>query len=295
MKALYSLWRAAGATALVLLLFVVAGCGGGGDGGGGAVLPLASSGTGAGTGTPAQQPSGGRVVSQSIRSAKNNTTYDITIFIPASYDASSERYPTIYALDGDAVFNLSQTRFNNFKSILEKRGTKAILVGIGGTARRQEDYNLPGAIAYHDFLTLELIPFVESQFRADPKTRMLSGLSTSGNLPATALFLEGGKELVFSHFLSSEAAFWQQREDLEKLEQKMFDTLAGKPLPATLILAQCSDERRCNTVQVHAMYTRMAARNYVDLKLIETYFADYGHADMDLPAFEDAISRILGP
>jgi len=189
MKALYSLWRAAGATALVLLLFVVAGCGGGGDGGGGAVLPLASSGTGAGTGTPAQQPSGGRVVSQSIRSAKNNTTYDITIFIPASYDASSERYPTIYALDGDAMFNLSQTRFNNFKSILEKRGTKAILVGIGGTARRQEDYNLPGAIAYHDFLTLELVPFVESQFRADPKTRMLSGLSTSGNLPATALFL----------------------------------------------------------------------------------------------------------
>ncbi|RST46776.1 alpha/beta hydrolase [Variovorax sp. MHTC-1] len=292
MKALHSLLRGAGAGALLLLL-LVAGCGGGG-GGGGAAIPLATT-DATGTTTPVQQPTSGRVVSQSIKSAKTGATYNVEVFIPASYDANSDPYPTIYALDGDATFNLSETRFTNFRSILEKRGTKAILVGIGGTVRRQEDYNLPGAIAYHDFLSLELIPLIEARYRADPKKRMLSGLSTSGNLAATALFLEGAKELVFSYFISSEAAFWQQLQDVEALEQKMFDSLAGRPLPATLILAQCSDERSCNTKYVHAMYTRMAARNYVGLNLIETYFPANGHANMDLPAFEDAISRIVGP
>lgn len=292
MKGLHCSLKVAAGGALLLLL-LVAGCGGGG-GGAGAAFPLSGTGA-AGTTTPVQQPLSSRVVSQSIKSGKTGATYNVEVFVPASYEANSDQYPTIYALDGDATFNLSQTRFSNFRSILEKSGTKAILVGIGGTARRQEDYNLPGAIAYHEFLTSELIPFIEARYRADPKKRMLSGLSTSGNLAATALFLEGAKELVFSYFLSSEAAFWQQLQDVEALEQKMFDSLAGRPLPATLILAQCSDERSCNTKYVHAMYTRMAARNYAGLNLIETYFPANGHADMDLPAFEDAISRIVGP
>lgn len=290
MKALNSWLKGAGA---LFLLLLGAGCGGGGGGGGAAIPPITTSATGAPA--PVQPPVNGRVASHSLKSEMTGATYDIEVFVPASYDASADAYPTIYALDGDAIFNLSQTRFTNFKAILEKRGTKAILVGIGGTARRQQDYNLPGAIPYHDFLTLELIPFVEARYRADPKKRMLSGLSTSGNLAATALFLEGAKELVFSYFVSSEAAFWQQLQDVEALEQKMFDSLAGRPLPATLILAQCSNDRSCNTRYVHAMYTRMAARNYLGLNLIETYFPENGHADMDLPAFEDAIGRVLGP
>ena len=245
-----------------------------------------------GGGVPVQPgPSAdGRVVTETITSSTNGVRYPIDVFIPAAYDSSSDAVPIIYALDGDATNGLPDTRFTNLKKVLLKRGTKAILVGIGNTARRQEDYNFPGANAYHTFLTKDLVPYIESKYRADPKKRMLTGLSTSGNLAATALFLEAPDNLVFSYFISIEAAFWQQEGDNNALEKKMFDALAGRPLPVTLILAHCASG--CNEVQVKAMYRRMADRHYAGLELIDTEF-NSTHVGTDVLAFEDAIVRIF--
>ena len=146
------------------------------------------------------------MVSETVSAKAYGVDYRIDIYIPASYDAGTDSFATIYALDGDATNGLPDTRFVNLKNILQRRGTKAILVGIGGSARRQEDYNFPGANGYHAFLAKELVPYLESKYRMDPKRRMLSGLSTSGNLAATAMFLEAPDQLVFSYFLSTEAA-----------------------------------------------------------------------------------------
>lgn len=229
-------------------------------------------------------------MSETVKSSINGVSYPITIFIPAAYETGADAFPTIYALDGDATNGQPDTRFMNLRSILLKRGTKALLIGIGNTARRQEDYNFPGADAYHAFLAKDLIPFVESRYRTDPKMRMLTGLSTSGNLAATALFLEAPDNLIFSHFISIEAAFWQQEAQNYQLEQKMFDALAGRPLPVTLILAHCGSN--CNGPYVKEMYQRLADRHYVGLQLIETEFAA-SHVGTDMPAFEDAIARIF--
>jgi hypothetical protein len=274
-----------------VVLAGVSACGGGGGGGGGGGVPMLPPTSGAPVQPPAPAPSGdGRVVNESIRSSANGVTYPITIFLPAAYEAGSDAFPTIYALDGDATNGQPETRFMNLRNILLKRGTKALLIGIGNTARRQEDYNFPGADAYHAFLAKELIPFIESKYRADPKMRMLTGLSTSGNLAASALFLEAPDNLVFSHFISIEGAFWQQQSHLYQLEQKMFDALAGRPLPVTLILAHCGSN--CNGPQVKAMYQRMADRRYPGLQLIETEFVA-SHVGADVLAFEDAMVRIF--
>lgn len=269
----------------------VSACGGGGGGGGGGGVPILPP-TGGAPVQPVQPaPSGdGRVVNETVKSSTTGVSYPITIFIPAAYDAGTDAFPTIYALDGDATNGQPETRFMNLRNILLKRGTKALLIGIGNTARRQEDYNFPGAEAYHAFLTKDLVPLVESKYRSDPSKRMLTGLSTSGNLAATALFLEAADNLVFSHFISIEAAFWQQQAQNYELEQKMFDALAGRPLPVTLILAHCGGS--CNGPYVKEMYQRMADRHYVGLQLIETEFAA-SHVGTDVLAFEDAIARIL--
>lgn len=255
---------------------LAAGCGGGGE-----------------TAAPVQaaQPAG-RMVSLTVPSQKVGFTYNIDVYLPASYDASSAAYPTIYALDGDSRFDGINTRFDNFRETLRSKGTDAILVGIGGTARRLTDYNFPGATAFHDFLTTELIPLVDARFRTVQGKRMLAGISTSGNLAATALFLEATSTFSFSHFLSTEGAFWQQPDAINTLEQQMFDATRGRSIPVTLVLVRATAGTGTNATYVHDLFLRLDARRYAGLTLIETSFAT-GHVESDNPAFADVVGRIF--
>lgn len=296
MTCLDGVWRGLRGAAGAGLLVLLAACGGGGGGGGGGGLPVLPPVTGQPSDPPQNPPPAagvGRVVAHGLQSMQVGSEYALEVYLPPSYGTGSTRYPTIYVLDGDAKFTGTETRFQTFRQSLERLRAEAILIGIGGTARRQTDYNFPGANAYHRFLTLELVPFIESTYRADPKMRMLTGLSTSGNLAASALFLEGPDKLVFSYFLSFEAAFWQQRDELYALEKAMFDAMGDKSLPVTLILAHGYDNSGSNAPYVNAMYERIAASRYKGLTLIKSGFQQ-SHVGTDQPAFEDSIRRILG-
>ncbi len=241
---------------------------------------------------PAEAPVS-RVVSATLASAHTGATYPLEIYLPASYDGGSAPYPVIYAMDGDGIFNPPGTRFANFREILEQRGSEAILVGIGGTARREQDYTLPGAVAYHDFLALELVPFIEANYRADPGRRMLTGLSLSGSMAGIALLLEGAADGPrFSHYLAFEGAFDFQPAEYQALEQQMHDALGGRPLPATLVLTRCDHPTECNFDPVGGLYQRLLARAYPGLSVSETTYATT-HTGTDIPSFADAVARLL--
>jgi predicted alpha/beta superfamily hydrolase len=259
----------------------------------------------------------GSVTLASIDSVQTGATYPIFVYLPTSYESGTATYPAIYATDGDATFP-PENRFVNFARILQRRHVDAILVGIGGTARRERDYLLPGAVAYHEFLTQELIPFVESHFRADPRRRTLSGISFGGSFVVTALFLEAPKTLFFSHFISAEGSFWQ-RSFLAQ-EQEFTATIGTKSIPATLILARGAPGQaqylqfpsaggnksmagasdlsrgfnpdRTNDIEVNAFYRRMRDRHYDGLTLIESDF-NTDHIATDNPSFDDAMARIF--
>ncbi|MDH6592777.1 enterochelin esterase-like enzyme [Variovorax sp. TBS-050B] len=286
-------------------------CGGGGGGGGIPIVPVAAVAPPAEPPAPAPPPPppappapdvpaappadapASRVVSATIASSKTGATYALEIHLPASYDGGSARYPVIYAMDGDGVFNPPGTRFANFKTILDERRTEAILVGIGGTARREQDYTLPGATAYHDFLTLELVPFIEAGYRTDPARRLLTGLSLSGSMAGIALFLEGAAgSLTFSHFLAFEGAFDFQAAEYRELEQRMHDALGDRPLAATLLLTRCDHPTECNSGPVDGLYQRLRARGQPGLAVSEATYATT-HTGTDLPSFADAVARVL--
>ena len=176
---------------------------------------------------------------------------------------------------------------------------------------------LPDAKAYHEFLTQELIPFIGSHFRADPKRRILSGLSPGGVFVVTALFLEAPDTLFFSHYISAEGSFFLPSS--VALERTVSGTIGTKSLPATLILARGSVGNKgppqqfsaaggkgnfaianlardhgefSNSDEVNSLYRRMVSRHYVDLILIETNFAT-DHVGTDSLTFEDAVVRIF--
>lgn len=254
---------------LVLLAAALSACGGGGS-----------------SGDPPSQPSG-QVISSTLFSQATGAPYAIQVWLPASYASGTGLLPVIYATEGDAPYGPGGlSRFDAFKDAMQRRGTQAILVGIGGTQRRNSDFLLPGAASYLQFIATELAPTIERQYRADAKRRALSGLSHGGYFVVAALVLEAPSgRLSFSHYLSTDSSFGTHGNASGYLQFEQ--SIAGRALPATLFLAGAQN---FNGPMVRALYEQMTAEAHPGLTLAH---AEYNstHVGSDLPAFEDALSR----
>jgi hypothetical protein len=270
--------------AAAALLLLLAACGGGG--GGGAEPP-----------PPAQQV--GRVVAMSLRSTHNGFTYPIEIYLPESYAAGGARYPVIYATESDAPYGTfvggsgfgasNRSRFTAFKEAMQRRGTQAILVGVGGTARRGTDFLLPGAVDYTRFLAQELAPAIDREYRTDPARRALSGLSHGGYYVVAALVLEASTGTPsFSHYLSTESSFGGHGNVQEYLAfERELDRAGARSVPVVLFLAGA---KGFNQAIADAVYLQMAAHAHPGLTLALAEYATT-HVGADLPAFEEALVR----
>jgi len=120
--------------------------------------------------------------------------FHVYVMVPNGYDErSAEKYPTIYLLDGGGLFPLltAYYQYLNFGEEIPD----AIIVGIsygGDTPEegnyRSTDYTAPsaerdywgGAEKFQQFLGDELMPVIESGYRADPERRVIFGQSIGG-------------------------------------------------------------------------------------------------------------------
>ncbi|MCQ3829257.1 alpha/beta hydrolase [Microbulbifer elongatus] len=127
--------------------------------------------------------------------------YHIYIRLPEDYaDSSQKQYPIIYLLDGDSLFPILAA--NHMFLHYDDDIPEAIVVGIayGGfdpeTNWRDFDFSTyaadwkrsGGAEAFHNFLEHELLPEVESRYRADTERRVLFGQSRGGFMALYSAF-----------------------------------------------------------------------------------------------------------
>jgi hypothetical protein len=222
-----------------------------------------------------------------LRSSRNSVEYDVAIYVPPAYDAHTAPVPVIFALD-------AQIRYSSFLDVMRTSGAKAILVLIYDMGRRQTDFNMPGARDFLAFLTADLIPYVEANYRTDARKRVLTGLSTGGNFPFHALFMEAPDRMSFAHYWSSEGAFWQQRDIVYAEEAEMFAAVGASALPVTLIFAHSYPASNTNSLVVSELYRQVASRNYRGLRLYDMGYP-YGHVEMDAPSFRDSLGILFGP
>ena len=193
---------------------LAAACGGSGGGG--------SSG---GTGTP--PPATGAVTTLSLASAQVGQTYNITVYTPPGYATSTGPKAVIYSLDHELEFAVVREAVESFN-------LDAIVVSIGNISpdRRFIDFDLPGAEPYFRFLTLELGPFIEAQYRIDPARRTLMGYSLSGLMAVLALLNDNRTQRYFSGYVITDPSLQFHTATLYALEQQMFD--ATRRVPVTV-------------------------------------------------------------
>lgn len=125
-----------------------------------------------------------------VLSKETGTNYHIYVRLPEGYDAnSSKKYPVVYLLDGDSLFPLLAP--THLFLTYDDNLPEAIVVGIAygsfdpNINKRDIDFsatsNNPkrpaGASQFLQFLSNELLPITEQQYRTDPGQRILIGQS----------------------------------------------------------------------------------------------------------------------
>ncbi len=130
-----------------------------------------------------------------------NENRPLRIYLPDNYSKDSIRYPVIYLIDGEwrFVHGTSTVRFLSAEGFMPE----AIVVGIPNIARERDLLPDKGADLYRDFITKELIPSIEKQYRADT-FRVLIGHSFGGVFAMHMLTTMPG---YFSGYIMIDPAF----------------------------------------------------------------------------------------
>ena len=141
---------------------------------------------------------------------------DVAVWLPPGYDASKRsRYPVLYMLDGQNVFDPATSSFGTdwaadeaADSLIRAKVIEpVIIVAAYNTKNRNEEY-LPGGKsgAYLDFMVHALKPFIDSAYRTRPEAAhtMIGGSSAGG---VSAFMLVWEHPSVFSRALCFSPAF----------------------------------------------------------------------------------------
>jgi uncharacterized protein len=156
--------------------------------------------------------------------------YIIQVGLPIGYSHSDKTYPVLYVLDGDKSFGMTKeitdwlTWSNEIRNI--------IVVGISygrGSAvwwtKRARDYtqfkdtvyyyypNAGGADDFLLFIKNELFPAVNKNYRTNPDSNAILGLSFGGLLSSYALFTQ--PDLFKSYIIISPSLFWNGKSILK--------------------------------------------------------------------------------
>lgn len=210
----------------------------------------------------------------------------IYISLPESYEESDKHYPVLYILDGDMAYGMAASiaRYLQFGGNIPN----LIIVGIGyGTLKkdsgnmRQRDYSptekigkpgtTGGAKNFLNFLTNELFPYIDSNYRTDKNDKTVFGYSIAGLFGLYTLF---NKPETFNRYIiGSPYLPWDNDVIFDEEEQAAIKFTEINAKVFISVGSEESTEKYFNPVD--ELVTILEERNYKGLTL-ETKVFDGG-------------------
>lgn len=218
-------------------------------------------------------------IDQTITSAFTNNTYTFHVYLPPEYQQEPERqFPTLYFTDAE-WYREFQYRVIDFEA------RPLIAVGIEHHDRRGTDYVMPGAQSYHLFLTEELIPRIESQYRVLDGERTLKGDSGGGSQTLTSMFLDDQNPPVFKYHMAFDP-YIAGLGNIETLMAQRDTTLMYKTLVITGM-------RRGFHSTVAPFVDRLESSSLTELNVYHAVY-DLDHQDATWSSFSNALEVVYG-
>ncbi len=152
-----------------------------------------------------------------------NNKRDIRIYLPESYFNSNKYYPVMYMQDGQGVFSPGGWMAERTYDSLVSSGKieEVILVGINNTVNRLSEYWPPypygagTADQYLKFLTDELLPYIEENYRVKKGAKYCAILGSSAG-GVFAFYAAWVRPDIFGMAACMSPSFWGCDESLLK-------------------------------------------------------------------------------
>lgn len=205
-----------------------------------------------------------------------------SIYLPDGYETSSRLYPVLYLLHGYSYNENSWIQYGQIQEVVDRcitqNETSKVIVVMpdGGNSWYQND--LEGKARYEDYFVNELIPFIESQYRARPEKqfRAIAGFSMGG---WGALLLAMKHYNLFSSVAGINAAIYKDEQIAsDNLDQKRYDEAFGHLYGLGLKGMDRINSKYKNNAPIHLLSSLSAE----DLKKIR-YFIDCADDDFLIP------------
>jgi hypothetical protein len=238
---------------------------------------------------------------RTIRSASTGRDYDIYVHVPSDYaKETTKKYPVLYILDGQWDFKLMDSVLGGL--VYDKFMPEIILVGITYSGANPDYFSLRamdltptateqvkgsgGGPKFLKFLKEELIPFIETNYRADSSQRILQGQSYGGLFTLYAMFSDPG--LFSAYIAASPAVTYDERY---AFKQEAAYAQSHKELPVKLFLAVGGSEDL--TTPVEEFMKQLRSRDYKGLKLETRVIEGERHASNKPELFNRGLRYIF--
>jgi predicted alpha/beta superfamily hydrolase len=210
-----------------------------------------------------------------------NREYRLAVCFPDDYASTQQAYPVMYLLDGSILFGMAAS----LTGLLNMFGTlpKMIVVGINYNFRsygklfqlRELDFKIPQvqdappdshADRFLAAIKQEIIPFVESNYRADPAERIIYGYSSSGFFVLYALFHEPG---LFRRYLAGSGDTDLSYPYMLAHDQRLVSREKKDPIDLYLSVGSLEERITQSTLSSFlGLVDGIKTRNYPGLRLI---------------------------
>lgn len=243
-----------------------------------------------------------------LPASSNGRTYQLYVGLPPSYAKQpTRRYPVLYVCDGYWDFTL----INGFLGGLyyDNDAPEIILVGIGyagpnpdfDALRADDDSPVPdprtpkGKATGHapQFLGViekEIIPFVEREYRADTKFRVLGGSSFGGLFALYAMFERPG---LFQGYIAPSPGVGFANDWLFGREAEFAS--AHKDLPVRLFMSGAGEENAAFLASIRRFDERLQSRRYPGLRYKFRLVDGERHAGTKPESYNRGIRFVFAP
>jgi predicted alpha/beta superfamily hydrolase len=235
--------------------------------------------------------------------------YLIQVGLPISYKTSQKSYPVLYVLDGDVTFVETKAVADWLQIVKEIKDIIVIGISYGQGIdywfnRRDKDL-IPRSNTARDtsyakvqdvgeadnflkFIQYELFPLVNKNYRTNPDSSTITGVSLGGLFNSYILFTQ--PELFKAYIINEPVLVWKNNSIL-KLEAEYFSN--HKELNTTVYMACGSMDSLISIDEVIRFIQMIQMHNYKGLKFVPRMFEGETHLSLPSAATANGLKTLF--